>query len=47
VHGRSAWYHEAKGANMLTLMFMALATTTAVFCLVMSCGLALERPTLK
>jgi hypothetical protein len=31
---------------MLTLMFMALATTTAVFCLVMSCDLALERPTL-
>jgi hypothetical protein len=31
---------------MLTLMFMALATTTAVFCLVMGCGLALERPAL-
>jgi hypothetical protein len=35
VHGRSAWCHEAKGANMLTLMFVALATKTAVFCLVM------------
>ena len=41
------WYLEVKGASMLTLMIMALATKTAVFCLVMGCGLALERPTLK